>query len=250
MGVRHAVLGLLLGGCYQPAFPSGAACAVDADCPGGQPCVGNVCGGSARPDAPPDAAVTPDAPLDPDAPLPPPVTFTIGDTADEVFDTELLEGQNTPIGDLDHNSVDTDDHALIRFNLTQIASGTVLSAELVIRTFDEASEDGGTVLVHRMREAWSEDTATFVNRIDTTPWTGGPGAAPPSRDAVSIASFAPNAINTDYRVALPNDMVQAWIDEPSINFGIIIVRGTSTQHVHFRTRENAPSARLIVEVQP
>jgi hypothetical protein len=252
MGLRW-VVPCVLAGCYQPTFPAGAACTVDSDCPGGQPCVDNVCGA----DRPPiDSPGEPDAPLvvvdaPPDGPPPDPVTYVIGDTTDELVDTELIIGEVDPIGAQDHNSVDDDDHALFRFDLSQIpASGTVLNAQLIVRTFDQASEDGGTVLVHRMREAWAEDKATFTNRLDGTTWTGGPGAAPPSRDSASIASFAPNAINTDFQITLPIAMVQEWVATPAVNFGIIIVRGTSEQHVHLRTRENAPNARMIVVVQP
>jgi hypothetical protein len=174
----------------------------------------------------------------------------LGDDADELADTELLEGQLTPIGDIDHTSVDTNDTTLLRFDLSTVAaSATVLSAQLTVKTFDQASTDGGTVLVHRMRESWSEASATFVMRNGNQAWMTD-GAAPPSRDTAVIATLIPAAINTEYTVDLPVALVQDWVENASINFGIAIVRGTSTLHVHFRSRENSPNSRLTLMIQP
>ena len=161
MGVRWAVL-YVLAGCYQPTFPSGAACAIASDCPGGQPCVDNVCGGLVNmTDAqPPDASVQVDA--DPDASVDPPspIQIVIGDDAAELADTEILEGVTVPHGDGDHTSVDSTQTSLIRFDLSSIG-GTITRATL--RFLPGANHSSG-IEVHRgLSQTWSESGLTFSN---------------------------------------------------------------------------------------
>jgi hypothetical protein len=51
--VRGSLIGVIvIAGCYQPSFPTGAPCTVTDECPGGQMCVGGICGGLATDAAP------------------------------------------------------------------------------------------------------------------------------------------------------------------------------------------------------
>jgi hypothetical protein len=246
MGARWATL-LLLAGCYRPTFPTGAACVDDGDCVNGQPCIENVCGGTASPPDPPDSpAAQPDGPPADGAP---PVEIVLGDDADELRDVELLLDEPN-LGDGDHLSVDDDDFSVVRFDLSSIpSSATVLGAKLTVRTFDTAATDGGTILVHRLRESWDEASATWDMRNATQAWST-PGALPPSSDAAPVATMQPGAINTDYTVDLPVELVQAWVSTPDLNFGILFVVGTTEIHVHLRSRENSPNTRLTVTYRP
>lgn len=73
--------------------------------------------------------------------------------------------------------------------------------------------------------------------------------SPDSSDATAVGSFIPMAIDTAYDIALPIDMVQEWIDDPTINFGLLFLPGTATEHVHIATREaGAAWAKLSVDV--
>jgi hypothetical protein len=250
MGVRWAVLcACVLAGCYQPTFPVGGACATNAECPGGQPCVNNVCGGTA---STPDAAV--DAPtVVIDAPPPPgdaapPIEIVIGDDTSELRDAEIMIDELN-FGDGDHVSVDDQDFAVMRFELSSISTAaTIVSAQLTVRTFDTAGTDGGTIFVHRLRESWEESTVTWDMRNATQAWSTA-GALPPSSDGASVATLSPAAINTDYTVDLPIAMVQEWVSSPSENFGVLFVVGTTDVHVHLRSRENSPATRLTLQYQ-
>ena len=145
-------------------------------------------------------------------------------------------------------SVDLTESSLLWFDLTSIATTkTVESAKLVITVADAADEGGGTVLIHRLREAWIEAEATWTVRATNQAWAVA-GARPPSSDATPVAMFSPAAINTAYDVVLPAALVQAWISDPANNFGVVFIRGTSLEHVHLRTRETATPARLVVDV--
>jgi hypothetical protein len=255
MGDRRSTIVLVLvAGCYRPAAPIGAPCEQTSDCPAGQVCVGNVCGGTVEPDAPlPIDAV--DAPPPDAAPDTPPGTMmiVIGDDAAEVRDTEVNQAEpDTVLGEFDHVSVDTPETTLLWFDLTGISpTVTVLSATLTVTTDGgSADRNGGTVTIHRMREAWLENEATWNLRAAGQTWALS-GARPPSRDAAPMTTFQPNSVNASFNADLATAMVQEWVAQPATNFGIAIARGTSTQHVHFWAKESGGNwPRLTLIVQP
>jgi hypothetical protein len=237
---------VLAAACYQPAIPAGVPCSESRECPGGQACIQNVCGGP---------ATTPDAPAPSDGPAPdvPPGTtvIVVGADKSQLRDTELWDEEpNVGHGDDNHFSVDDAERGLVKFLFGAVPPGAkVAKATLKLVTFDEASEDGGTVLVYRMREDWSEGEATWFERRAGEPWSTA-GAGPPARDTVHVAEVRPQQIATPYETELPPQLVQEWIDQPQLNFGIAIVRGTSVQHVHMRTRETGAWSTLTLELRP
>lgn len=254
--MRYLVL-LGLAGCYSPTFKAGAPCESDRDCPSVQRCIANTCGGTqdmihdAAPridsNLPDDGAPMPDAMVDAIVI----VNHQIGDEGDEVRDAEIWGDSaaiNTNYGAGDHMSVDADASSLLVFDLTSIATNKqVVAAQLKLRVTDAADEAGGTITIHRMREEWAELEATFVSRVTGTAWMAN-GAAPPSCDATPVASFAPAAVDTTYTVDLPTALVQDWITTPAENDGLVIRRGTSTEHVHLGTREGGARPVLSVDV--
>jgi hypothetical protein len=100
-----------------------------------------------------------------------------------------------------------------------------------------------------MREDWDEGAATWMQRKAGEPWST-EGAAPPSRDTTMLAEVRPQQMFTPYETALPTQLVQEWIAQPQINFGIALVRGSSIQHVHFRSRESNAWSTLTLELRP
>lgn len=249
----RATLLWFLAGCYQPKFGTGAPCETSGDCPADQACVGLVCGGSLGEDAGPlptdaspgDAAA--DGPID----APPPAMVVIGANASQMLDTEIWgDNPGTNYGAQNHMSIDETESSLVWFEATVIpAQATVMSATLRVRTSDEAASDGGTVTVHRLREAWAETEATWLARASGQPWSLS-GARPPARDLAAVASFSPDAVDTTFTVALPASLVQDWVARPAMNFGVILIRGTTSQHVHFRTKESGAWSTLTVVYQP
>jgi hypothetical protein len=255
--VRYWVLVGLVG-CYSPTFKTGAPCESDRDCPSVQRCIANACGGTQDTihDAAPRLDSDPpgdDAPISVDAMADALVTvnYQIGVGGNGVVDTEIWGDSttlNTNFGDGGHMSVDADASGLARFNLSSIASDKqVLAAQLKIRVTDAADELGGTVTIHRMREQWVELEATFLSRVTGQAWMAN-GAAPPSCDATPVASFMPAAVDTTYTIDLPADLVEDWIAAPTENFGIILRRGTSTEHVHLGTRDGGAAPILSIDV--
>lgn len=222
---------LLAAACYQPAVPSGVPCSQAGECPSGEACVAGVCGGGEE--------------------LPPGTTvFVAGEDRSEVRDTEIWrEYPNQTHGDQDHISVDDEELSLVSFDLTGVPAGlTLVKATLKVVTADDADEAGGTVLVHQMLEAWSERDATWGRRMEGSPWSG-IGAGPPSRKPAPIAELRPNQTYRPFTVDLPVEVVSGWIADPAANHGLALVRGTSTQHIHFRSRETDAWATLTLELR-
>jgi hypothetical protein len=200
------------------------------------------------PDAPPDP---PDAlPGTPDARPLQAVTIVIDEPA-LIRDTYVYDAEpNENFGDSSQASVDSEpgESTLLWFDVSSApADAQVVSATLTIRTDDEASEDGGTVVVYELLQAWSESDATFILAAPGSPWLTS-GARPPSRATVVIGSFAPAAVQTPYTVALDPATVEGWLADEASNLGIILVRGTSMQHVHLYTRESAFTPTLELDL--
>jgi len=193
----------------------------------------------ARGSAPADAV-----PLPPDGA--PNVILTVGERAEDVRETEVNAGAPDFVhGFVDHLSVDGGEVGLIWFALPQFPAGTtIVSVSLKVTTMDTASPDGGSVLVERVRESWAEDAATWYERQQGTPWAT-EGAGPPSRDDVSLVELYPQSTETTYAVPLPNELIEEWIADPDSNCGLALVRGTSMDHVHIRTRESGAGWPLL-----
>ncbi len=221
--------------CYRPSIPAGAPCEETSECPEGQACIEGRCGGDpAAPDGPPGTVV-----------------LVVGDDRSQLRDTEVAGyAPNQNFNDQDHVSVDSVETSLIWFDLSGAPAGLVLAAAtLELSTTDDADENGGTVLVHRMLEGWDENEVTWNERTENVPWLA-PGAAPPSREAAPIAEVRPDRERARFSVSLPLEVVRAWLADPATNFGLALVRGTSQQHVHFGVREATRWSKLTLELRP
>jgi hypothetical protein len=246
--MRGALLSavMLAAACYQPAIQSGVPCSRSGDCPGGEACIEAVCGGPG-PSPGADARGAPDASID--AP-PGIVTVVVGASKSQLRDTEItLADPDVTYGDQDHLSVDDNELSLLRFDLSGVPAGSLTKATLKVLTTDDASEDGGTVLVYRMLEGWDEADATWFLRAINQQWTSA-GANPPSREDTPIAQLRPNQTFKSFEIALPVPLVAAWRADPASNFGLALVRGTSSQHVHLASRERGQWSTLTLELRP
>jgi len=161
------------------------------------------------------------------------VTVEAGATADSLRDAETsIANPGHNYGPENHMSVATDYSAWIWLALPDV-QGTVVSATLTIYTADDNKSDG-TVIVKRVTSPWDEDNMTHVTR--------------PSIDPEPLAEFTPIGTSVRYLVPLPTAVVQRWIDDPAQNFGLAIVGGTTTQHVHLRSRESNMWTHLRLEL--
>jgi len=226
---------VLVGACYQPVIPEGVPCSQAGECPGGTVCVAGVCRDQdADPDLPPGTTV-----------------ITVGADRAQVRDTEVSRPYpSDSYGDQDHFSVDDGETGLLAFDLSGVPAGIpIAKATLHVVTTDEASLDGGTVLLYRVLERWDEGAASWLMRTADKAWTT-TGAKPPSREDTPIAELRPNQKLTPFDVSIPAQVVEGWLTDPATNFGIAFVRGTSTQHVHIASRETGLWSTLTLELRP
>ncbi|HEY5925339.1 MAG TPA: DNRLRE domain-containing protein [Kofleriaceae bacterium] len=246
---RGCFIAALLAGCYSPAVGTGAPCTTSNDCPSDQLCVGGVCGGSIDAPVMHDDADVADVAADGAAPDAAHQVVVLGDDAAEVRDVEIwIDFPTTNYAGENHFSIDLNESSLLWFDLTSIATNrTVVSATLTIKVADAADEAGGTATLHRMREAWVEAEATWTIRATNQAWSVA-GARSPASDVAPLVTFSPAAEETTYNLVLPPALVQAWIADPAVNFGLLFQRGTSLQHVHIHSRETQSGPRLRVEL--
>jgi len=159
-------------------------------------------------------------------------------------DAELRQAQ--PASNFGSNtsvSVDSDDpsgsgndnHVLLRFDdIFTEADGEVIRATLTLNGFNPG--DGGTF--HRMLVDWDESDATW-NSL-------GSGVTPNDAEAV----FTPDAAAAGGTGAVEVDVtlsIQAWLDDPSSNFGWAILP-TGSNGWDFDTSESAANSRPTLEI--
>lgn len=184
-----------------------------------------------------------DSMVDPDAPAPdsgadaPPDTPATPVTTDHVTAADTWIQVNFPTTNngaevfviADGNPLCV---SLLRFDLSGLAGSQVSNVELhVFTNFDS----GATVQVFDLNESWSESEATWNQRANGQAWTAA-GASPPSRDATALASFTPGTSDSEFVVTLDPPTVQAWVDDPAVNFGLAIA-SVNSDGPKFHSRE-------------
>jgi hypothetical protein len=172
-------------------------------------------------------------------------TRTIGVDPDELRDSEAwLAFPDRNFGAGDHVSIDTDETGLVWFDLSGVpASAIVQAATLSVTTKDRIATTG-TIGIHRVREEWNEGTVVdspgatnWYERMPGQTWTA-EGVGVGSRDAEVLATFSPGTFETTYTIALPAEVVQEWVADPSTNFGLALVAIDTDDHVHLHSRES------------
>jgi hypothetical protein len=245
---------LLVLGCYAPL--ERRACAANADCDASEICRQGFCqarGGES------------DGPIF--APTPSDGATAESLDAQRVRQT-LLFGERTgadistvTIDTTLHNQHTKDDHnfggepfvacssapaevTLLRFDLSRIPPGSRVQ-RAALSLFTAQGFPSGTVYVFAALEPWREGigrdqdgTANWQMRSPGVRWSTPGAGAPGSRGEIAIAQFLPPAADhVEIDVPLETATVQAWVDQPATNQGLVLAlllgaRGT------FHSRES------------
>jgi PKD repeat protein len=143
----------------------------------------------------------------------------------------------------------TDMNILLHWDISAIPSdATVRSAQIQLET---TNPSGGSYGCFSLLSAWEESQVTWNQAASATPW-GTPGAeAAGDRDnqprcTVSAGSTGPITVDL---TGAGLEMVQAWVNDPSGNHGLIISDPSTTDGADFHSRESAAAlARPRLEV--
>jgi hypothetical protein len=132
------------------------------------------------------------------------------------------------------------EHALIRFDLSSIASGTsVTAARLSVVRLDYGDETPGSIEARLVGESWVEGTsagtpgsgANWTSRDGASMWTTAGGTT-----TAALAAVTPTAAEITF--AFEAAVVQDWVDAPATNFGVLLTVGINTAHYHLHSRNS------------
>lgn len=265
--VAGGIAAVLAGGAgcilQDPSYEGTAfACSMpDELCPPGYSCVEGLCQPTEPPgdpvdDGSPDAGVDdprpPDAGADPAvdaAPDPDPVTLTFGERpgADHTGVTSdatmFSQSPNENDGDDDRFKADAlpVEYGLLRFDVSAIPAGaTVTSVELDLYVTNPI-EDGSYEL-YPVLEDWDEDEVTFLDRRRNQRWTMPGAMAPASATSTIVATLAPRD-DGPVQVSIQPSAVQAWVNNPSANAGLVWRANSPDRGGNFASSETGIPAR-------
>ena len=135
--------------------------------------------------------------------------------------------------------------ALLKWDLSSLPTGsTVLSAEVTIEVVN-ASPD--SYEIYEMKQDWIEEEATWKQYRNGGLWQmeGASGEQDRGTDVVGMAEGASTGALTFSLSETGVALVEAWINNPSVNRGLILQDYTDASNgIDFRSREiNMPSHR-------
>lgn len=263
-----------------------------AGCSSGESCIEGCCVQVVQPDAGPDGPAPdadggpdlpdvatpdlPDGPATPDAPrpdLPPdlpdqddgppdipvlPEEVTVGENREDTFagpvdDTWLEEDESS-----DRHNTDTELEilptfgrqrvALLRFHLDDLAGARVISATLRL----QVTRVRNGVNIHQLKQVWDDD-ASWNEARNNEDWSF------PGCSVRSDCREEPPLTNVDLEqgrndIELPAEAVQAWIQEPDTNQGLLLQldifqSGGESAKIVSSEGANGQRPRLVLTIQ-
>jgi hypothetical protein len=133
--------------------------------------------------------------------------------------------------------------ALLRWDISAIPTGSiVVSAAIELNVTNSSKHNYEVYALHR---AWDELSATWQQFASGRAWTGGGASGSGDHGTAVLGQLAPTS-NGIFRIAL-NDAglsaVQAWINNPTSNFGIILKDFTASDGVDFSSSKTATASQ-------
>ena len=176
----------------------------------------------------PDAAVAP-TPGPTPSPTPPGDTVTLQDgfgqyegtrdTFISQWDPDANQGGASTIR-VRNNEVLS---ILLRFDLDALPDhARIKRATLSLFAVDRTNPQGISMLLYTLQRPWEERQATWRLARDGAPWTKPGASGPGDRSAFSLASAVASRLE-DWTSIDVTSAVQAWIEEPDENHGLILV---------------------------
>ncbi len=136
--------------------------------------------------------------------------------------------------DADSDSSGNAEWSLLRWDVSTIPDGSVVRAATITLTLNNASSDSQPI--YAMNRAWTESQATWNLAADQEPWSA-PGTSDDDR-GVLMGTLSSGDDEGTHVVHLNQNgigVLQNWIDDPTQNFGVIIIG--EDDGIEIRTRE-------------
>jgi hypothetical protein len=140
---------------------------------------------------------------------------------------------------------ESEDHALVRFDLAEIPAGSSILAARVELSIATAAP--GSIEIRLVTEDWIEGTgvtgepgeANWSFRTPTVAWTEPGGTIGPELASLPVGSAGPIAAE------LPAATVQGWLDDPASSQGVLLRSNDLDEHdvVELSSREASPTER-------
>jgi hypothetical protein len=153
-------------------------------------------------------------------------------------------GSNTSIeidGD-DPPSSGQDLTGLLRWDLSVVPNGTIVTAASISLNITNGSSNSYSF--YQMLRDWDENQASWNQAQSAVNW-GSPGANDASDRSSTILANIPSASTGAITINLNAEgvsVINAWLDNPSSNFGLILGNTNSTDGLDFSSSEEANSS--------
>lgn len=147
---------------------------------------------------------------------------------------------------------DKSEQTLIAFKVTALPTDAIVAvAELTV--WAEIGAAGATITVREVQESWTEGSldgaAGAANHDERNPgvaWSTAGALPPGSAGANVVATFEPAAVGA-YTFTFAPAIVQAWIANPTTNFGFVM-SSSSAASVRLVSSEGSVTQRPILTV--
>jgi hypothetical protein len=181
-------------------------------------------------------------------------TVTQSISISSTADTKIAErASNTNYGGANTVGVDGDEptgsgrdvYSLLRWNLSSIPAGATISSVSV--TLNVTNPSPETYQAYELERPWVESSATWLLYAAGQPWEVAGAKGSLDRSAQPAGAVTPSAKGKQ-SFSLSPALVQAWVDDPANNQGIVIADTVNTDGFDFSTRE-ASNAGLRPQLQ-
>ena len=135
-----------------------------------------------------------------------------------------------------------DTEALLRWDVSAIPSGSVV--ESVTITFRVTDPSPQSYTMYALLRAWTDTHATWTRASSGANWQVPGAAGAEDRGADSIGTVTATSTGT-VTITLNQagvELVQAWINDPTTNYGLILVGPSNTNTLSFASNETSIGA--------
>jgi hypothetical protein len=171
-------------------------------------------------------------------------------------DTKIAsKNTNTNYGTAQTLDIDgsPDTAGLLQWDISAIPAGSIIVSAAIELNISNATSHNYEI--YALQRAWDELSATWQQAAAGSNWAAPGATASGDHDSAVLGQLGPVSTGAQ-RIEL-NDAgiaaVQAWIDDPSSNFGIILQAYAASNGVDFRSSETSNASqrpKLIINYEP